>query len=53
MAGKSPLNIVKARFGDKSKLVEAVKAFTTDELWLARTCSRTTLCQVDRHSEPH
>lgn len=37
MASKSPLAVVKERFGDKSKLVEAVKAFTTDELWLSRT----------------
>jgi len=37
MATKSPLNAVKEKFGDKAKLVEAVKAFTTDELWLART----------------
>lgn len=37
MAAKTPLTIVKERFGDKAKLVEAVKAFTTDELWLART----------------
>lgn len=37
MASKSPLAVVKERFGDKSKLVEAVKAFMTDELWLNRT----------------
>jgi hypothetical protein len=39
MAQKSPLAITKERFGDKSKLVEAVKAFATEELWLARTAS--------------
>lgn len=39
MAQKSPLAITKERFGDKSKLVEAVKAFANEELWLARTAS--------------
>jgi hypothetical protein len=37
MASSSPLSIVKDRFGDKAKLVEAVKAFTSDELWVSRT----------------
>jgi hypothetical protein len=36
---KSPLATVKDKFGDKAKLVEAVKAFTTDDLWLGRTSS--------------
>jgi hypothetical protein len=36
MAGKAPLAIVKERFGDKTKLVEAIKQFTSDELWLPR-----------------
>jgi hypothetical protein len=30
----SPLSTVKERFGDKEKLVSAVKALATDELWL-------------------
>ena len=34
---KSPLATVKDKFGDKAKLVEAVKALATEELWLART----------------
>jgi hypothetical protein len=34
---KSPLTQVKDRFGDKKKLVEAVQALATDELWLGRT----------------
>jgi hypothetical protein len=39
MASKSPLSIVKDRFGDKAKLVEAVKSFVTDDLWLGRVSS--------------
>lgn len=34
---KSPLAIVKEKFGDKKKLVEAVKELATEELWIART----------------
>jgi hypothetical protein len=35
---KSPIGTVKAKFGDKAKLVEAVKAFAeSDALWLKRT----------------
>jgi hypothetical protein len=34
---KSPLAIVKEKFVDKTKLVEAVKALATEELWLGRT----------------
>jgi hypothetical protein len=30
----SPLSTVKERFGDKEKLVSAVKALATDDLWL-------------------
>jgi len=37
MATKSPLGKVKETFGDKAKLVEAVKAFTTEDLWIGRT----------------
>lgn len=37
MARKSPLVLVKERFGDKAKLVEAVQALATEELWLGRT----------------
>jgi hypothetical protein len=36
---RSPLVVVKAKFGDKAKLVEAVKAFTTDDLWVGRLSS--------------
>jgi hypothetical protein len=31
---KSPLQLVKEKFSDKAKLVEAVKVFTTEDLWL-------------------
>jgi hypothetical protein len=33
----SPLAIVKQKFGEKAKLIEAVKAFTTEDLWIGRT----------------
>ncbi|MFO0661927.1 MAG: hypothetical protein U0165_19150 [Polyangiaceae bacterium] len=36
---KSPLQIVKEKFGEKAKLVEAIKALATDDLWLNRTNS--------------
>jgi hypothetical protein len=39
MASKSPLALVKEKFGDKDKLVEAVKAFVNDDLWVKRTAS--------------
>lgn len=39
MASKSPLAIVKERFGDKAKLVESVKGFATEDLWLGRVSS--------------
>jgi hypothetical protein len=39
MASKSPITIMKERFGEKSKLVEAVKAFTGEDLWLGRMSS--------------
>ncbi|MDI1483550.1 hypothetical protein [Polyangium sp. y55x31] len=37
MARKAPLTIVKEKFGDKAKLVEAVKGFMTEDLWVGRT----------------
>jgi len=37
MAKKSPLQLVKEQFGDKAKLVLAIKGFTTEDLWLGRT----------------
>ncbi|MGO9833377.1 MAG: hypothetical protein ACLP1X_04105, partial [Polyangiaceae bacterium] len=37
MASKTPLTLVKEKFGDKAKLVAAVEKFTGDDLWVART----------------
>jgi len=37
MPSKSPLALVKDKFGDKEKLVAAVEKFTGDDLWVART----------------
>lgn len=34
---KTPLSVMKDKFGDKSKLVEAVKALAGEDLWLGRT----------------
>lgn len=34
---KSPLAITKEKFGDKAKLIAAVEALATDDLWLKRT----------------
>lgn len=36
MSHKSPLALVKDKFGDKEKLVAAVEKFTKDDLWVAR-----------------
>ena len=37
MATKTPLALMKEKFGDKAKLVAAVEKFTGDDLWVART----------------
>ena len=37
MATKAPVTLVKEKFGDKAKLVDALKALATEELWLGRT----------------
>lgn len=36
---KSPLALVKERFGEKKKLVEAVQAFVGEDLWVGRLAS--------------
>jgi hypothetical protein len=43
---KTPLQLVKERFGDKQKLVEAVKGLATDALWLDRTSADKGLARV-------
>jgi hypothetical protein len=37
MAAKTPLLIMKEKFGEKSKLVEALEKLTGDALWVSRT----------------
>jgi hypothetical protein len=37
MAAKTPLLIVKEKFGEKSKLVEALEKLTGEALWVSRT----------------
>ncbi len=43
---KTPLALVKEKFTDKKKLVEAVEKFTGEELWVARTSKRKGLTHV-------
>jgi hypothetical protein len=43
---KSPLSQVKDKFGDKKALVEAVKKFTGEELWIGRTNEKKGLAHV-------
>ena len=37
MSAKTPLSVVKEKFGDKSKLVEALEKLTGEALWVSRT----------------
>jgi hypothetical protein len=43
---KSPLTLVKERFGDKEKLVAAVQALATKDLWLDRVSEEKGLAHV-------
>ena len=43
---KTPISVVKDKFGDKSKLVAAVEKFTGDDLWVARTNANKGLAHV-------
>jgi hypothetical protein len=43
---KSPLALVKEKFGDKKKLIESVEKFTGEELWVARTSKNKGLAHV-------
>jgi hypothetical protein len=37
MAAKTPLALVKEKFGDKAKLVDALEKLTGEDLWVSRT----------------
>ncbi len=43
---KSPLSLVKDKFGDKAKLVAAVEKFTGEDLWIGRTNTNKGLAHV-------
>lgn len=46
MAAKSPLALVKEKFGDKEKLVLALEKLTAEDLWVARTNKEKGLAHV-------
>ena len=46
MAVKSPLALVKEKFGDKEKLVQALEKLTAEDLWVARTNKEKGLAHV-------
>jgi hypothetical protein len=46
MAAKTPLAIVKDKFGEKAKLVEAIEKLTKDGLWLSRSSEGKGLAHV-------
>jgi hypothetical protein len=46
MTAKNPLSLVKEKFGDKKKLVEALEKLTGEALWVARTNASKGLAHV-------
>ena len=46
MSSKTPLALMKDKFGDKAKLVEAVEKLTGEDLWVARTNKNKGLAHV-------
>jgi len=46
MASKTPLALVKEKFGDKAKLVAELEKLAGDELWIARTNKNKGLAHV-------
>jgi hypothetical protein len=46
MPAKTPLAVVKDKFGDKKKLVEALQALTGEALWVSRTNAAKGLAHV-------
>ena len=50
---KSPLAIVKERFGDKAGLVKAIEGLTTDALWIDRINSNKGLACISNRKLLH
>jgi hypothetical protein len=46
MSSKTPLALMKEKFGEKSKLVEALEKLSGEELWVARTSASKGLAHV-------
>ena len=46
MASKTPLTLMKEKFGEKAKLVEAIEKLAGEELWVSRTNSAKGLAHV-------
>ncbi len=46
MAAKTPLAVMKEKFGEKAKLVEAIEKLAGEELWVSRTNSAKGLAHV-------